>query len=81
MTGQSKAKPPKTIFAARLRTAQLEADISNRALAQTLDISESLLAKWKRGDGHPSFQNAERLARALDKPLDFFTAEPEEVAA
>jgi transcriptional regulator with XRE-family HTH domain len=73
MSSHSKVQSSKTLFGSRLREAQREAGISNRELAQAMDISESLLGKWKRGDSHPSFENAARLAQTLAKPLDFFT--------
>lgn len=73
MSGQSKRRPSKTVFGSRLREAQTASGMSNRELAQAMGISESLLGKWKRGDGHPGFENAARLARTLDRPLDFFT--------
>jgi transcriptional regulator with XRE-family HTH domain len=81
MSGQFKVQSSKTLFGSRLGEAQREAGISNRELAQAMDISESLLGKWKRGDSHPGFENAARLARALDKPLDFFTETDEKAVA
>lgn len=80
MSGQVTNSKPGAAFAARLREAQADAGLSNRELAQRLDISESLLGKWRRGDNHPTFGNIVLLAGILEKPLDFFVPR-DEVAA
>lgn len=80
MTGQNNGHSSKTFFGARLAEAQKEAELSNRELAYRMDIPESQLAKYKRGDVHPRWKTAERFSEVLEKPLDYFS-ENEAVAA
>lgn len=81
MTGLAKDTPRDRIFATRLREAQKEAGLTNRQVARDADISESLLGKYRRGESIPGLANAAKLAAVVGKPLDYFTAEPEEIAA
>lgn len=66
------------IFAQNLRKAQAEAGLSNREVAQALEVSESLLGKWRRGAGKPDLGNAVALARLLGRSVEWFAQDHDE---
>jgi transcriptional regulator with XRE-family HTH domain len=68
-------------FAEKLRAAQAAKGLTAEQLARQIDRSLRLVQKWRAGDSVPSFGNVVRLSRALDVPIDYFAAEPNEVAA
>lgn len=72
--------PVKTPFARALCAAQVKAGLSNRELAQRVNVSDSQLGKWKRGDVAPNLDNAVGLASALGVSVEDL-AEPDEVLA
>ena len=73
MTGQT--KNPSTSFADRLKEAQASARLTNRELALACDVDQRVIARWRKGDVHPNFQNVSKIARATNRPLEFFAEE------
>ena len=53
-----------------LRKIRIEKGISITTLAVDIDVSETQLAAWERGDRDPLFLTCERWARALGYELD-----------
>lgn len=77
-TGDLPVKPP---VAENLRSAQAGALLSNRELAQALEITERLLGKWRSGEGIPSWPNLVRLGKALDRDPAWFYVDHSEVGS
>lgn len=63
------------VFARNLKIAQAEAGLSNREVANALGVSESLLGKWRRGDGKPSVDNAVALAQLVGRPVEWLNTD------
>ena len=53
----------------RLRTARLNAALSQGELAQTLQIDRSTVAKWESGQGSMTVGMLVRAARVLEVPV------------
>lgn len=53
-----------------LREIRIEKGLSITTLAVDIDVSETQLAAWERGDRDPLFLTCERWARALGYELD-----------
>ena len=59
----------RTKFGARLRTLRREAGMTQEELASTAGISVDFLSLIERGINAPSFETIEKIASALDKPV------------
>ena len=65
------SKAEKDIGAGRLiRRARKRAGLSQRALAQRLETSQSLVARWENGNVSPSFDSVIAATRACGLELD-----------
>jgi transcriptional regulator with XRE-family HTH domain len=60
---------PKT-FAANHRAAMESQDLTQEALARTLDVSLASVSRWVRGISEPSLSTLRRLAAELDTTAD-----------
>lgn len=58
-----------------LRKIRIEKGISIVTLAVDMDVSETQLATWERGDRDPLFLTCERWAKALGYELDLHKIE------
>jgi len=56
-------------FGARLRQLRREADLTQEQLASAAGVSVDFLSLVERGINAPSFENIEKLSRALDVPI------------
>jgi transcriptional regulator with XRE-family HTH domain len=57
-------------IAANIRIAR--GDRSQRQLAKELDVDPSYVSRWEMGKVMPSFASIEALARATDRPAEWF---------
>ncbi len=67
---------------ARIRAAREAANITQSELAERIGVTSSAVTMWEGGARAISIEYLDRLARVLDRPLQFFlpsetTAEPE----
>lgn len=53
-------------FGKRLRALRLEANLTQEALAERVNLSVDFISLVERGINAPSFENIEALARVLD---------------
>ena len=54
-----------------IQWARNRAGISSDQLAQLLGVTSQQVAAWEKGDNHPSFTKAEKLAEALCVPFGY----------
>ncbi len=66
-----------SIFAARLKQAQSEAELNNEALARMVGVPVRLLQVWRAGTSTPGGENLARLTVALKQDAAWFFSEPE----
>lgn len=80
MPGQATRRvPDKPPIAANLRSAQAAAGLTNREVAVALQTTERLLAKWRSGEGAPSWPYLVQLAELLNRePSWFYDEHPDE---
>jgi transcriptional regulator with XRE-family HTH domain len=55
----------RTILAANILRARLSAGLTQRALAEQLNVDQMLVSKWERGIHRPSDENLAALSTAL----------------
>lgn len=58
-----------------VRTYRTAQDLSQSELARLTGLSKTILAKIERGDGNPSIETLQRVARGLSVPLGALLAE------
>lgn len=77
-------KEPKTLFGKRLREARLESGLSQKGLGIKIGLDASVasarLNQYEVGTHTPSFEIAQKLAKALGIPTPFFYAEDDLMA-
>jgi len=56
-------------FGARIRLLRRQADLTQEQLASAAGVSVDFLSLVERGINAPSFENIEKLSRALDVPI------------
>jgi transcriptional regulator with XRE-family HTH domain len=66
--------------AARLKELQAQSGLTNRVVAERVDVDVRLLGKWRAGEVTPSGGNLIALADALGCSADSFYTEMEEAA-
>ena len=64
--------------AEKIKQARLEAGMTQKALAEKLNIPYQSIGQWEREDRHPTLQSLRRIAEALNVPL--VTLPPDEIS-
>ncbi len=64
------------IHAARLGLALVEENITQKALAEKVSLSESTVSKWVNGTNAIPTNQYKKIARTLGRPDDFLIAPP-----
>lgn len=77
-------KKPKTLFGVRLREARLKSGLSQKGLGIKIGLDASVasarLNQYEVGTHTPSFEIAQKLAKALKVPTPFLYAEDDLMA-
>lgn len=61
-----------TEFIKKLKLAMLESGLNQTKLAKKLGIKSAAVSKWIVGQGNPKFSTLEDIAKATNKPLNYF---------
>lgn len=62
----------KHIVSKRIKVARAEQDLSQADLAEMLHLSPQNIAKWESGEINIGVDSLERIALALEKPIEWF---------
>jgi replicative DNA helicase len=74
------ASEPARIIGEKIRQARLAVSRSQRQVALLVGISPALLCSIEKGKMLPSEQLLERIARAVQQPIEYFVADPQVLA-
>lgn len=55
----------------KLRKHRIEKRMTQQALAEVIGVVQTHIAKWEGGGGRPYYDQALKLARALDVPVEY----------
>ncbi len=61
----------------RVSLARQRAKLSGEQLARLICVSKSIVSQWQNGKRCPSVKNLERIAKALDVPVEDLLYAPE----
>lgn len=60
----------------QLKIARINAELSQKQLAEIAGVSQQTIAKWERGISNPShFKHMRAISVALDQPIDVLFAD------
>ena len=65
---------------AKIREARRSRGLTQAALAAVIGTRERNIVRWENDQHEPRFQHVEAIARATDRPLEFFAADDEQPA-
>ena len=57
----------------RLKEIRLEKGLTQKQLAQSLEVSPQMVLSWEKGLRNPKESTLEKIANALDVPVDYLT--------
>lgn len=58
-------------FEERMKSIRKSKKITQKQLAQTVDVYQSRIARWESGVNEPSIEMLKKLAEALDTSIDY----------
>lgn len=58
-------------FEERIKSIRKSKKITQKQLAQTVDVYQSRIARWESGVNEPSIEMLKKLAEALDTSIDY----------
>lgn len=57
----------------RLKEIRLEKGLTQKQLAQSLEVSPQMVLSWEKGLRNPKESTLKKIANALDVPVDYLT--------
>ena len=65
-------KDKKTFFCSRLKKIMFDKNITQQQLADKLNVAQTIISRWVRGNFNPNMNSVKKLATALDVPVSYF---------
>lgn len=62
----------------RLAAARVNADLTQRQVAEALNVTQNTIVAWENGTGEPKISQARKLSELFNMPLDNIIFLPEE---
>jgi len=59
----------------RIRTARIEAHLSQATLAHAIGVSDKSVSAYEQGRSQPPFEKLKKIAQCTKRPLGYFTEE------
>lgn len=72
---------PRTILAANVLRSRLAAGLTQRQLANLIDVDSQQVSKWERAAHRPSDENLAALSQALGRSIAWFYTDHARAAA
>ncbi len=63
-----------------IEIAMSEKDLTQKMLAEKLNVKQSMISQWITGKSNPKISTLQKIAKALDMPIDYFVEEEENIA-
>jgi len=63
------------VLSKRIRQAREDARLSQKALAQSIGVSDKSVSAYEKGRSVPPFGKLKKIAQSTNRPLTYFTAE------
>ncbi|MBQ3834056.1 MAG: helix-turn-helix transcriptional regulator [Elusimicrobia bacterium] len=65
-------KQEKISLSKKIKQAMLDAELTQQKLARIIKTDQGLISAWQLGKRIPTIRSLEKIAKATNKPVDFF---------
>ncbi len=70
-------KNNKNLFCERLKNLMFEKNLTQEDLAKSIGTNQQMISRWMTGGRKPSLTSAEKIAKAMKVPLNYFFEIPD----
>ncbi len=68
----------KTDIGKLIEIAMIEKNLTQKMLADKLDIKQPMISQWINGKSNPTTRTLQKISKLLNKPLDYFVKNEDE---